>query len=433
MVQMKSTLTAAALVASLGIGAAACGGGSAAKPPSGGAVTSNASGSAKPSKSPYTIHAILSLSGQASFLGKPEQKTLELYVQQQNQKGGIDGHPLKLSIQDDETNPKTTVQLMTSLQSQHVPFVIGPSLGATVYAVAPLVENNGPVDYALSPTINPKAGSYLFSAVVSFPSETTAVLRWIESQGWTRVAFLDSTDASGHAADVAFQATLKQPAFKNLNVVTWQHFDVSASTVSAQMTAIAAAKPQVLISFATGTPLGTVLRGMSQSAVTSVPVITDDGNMTYVQMHQYQSFLPKGGVYFASGRWDAGSILTNPAAKAAVNAFFQAFSGSGIKPDMGYALAWDPVNLIMDAVKKYGVGATAKQIHDYLESQTAYEGLFGKYNFSLTSPAGRQRGLSTSDAYIYQWKPASDQWVPVSSAGGGSLVGGTAGASQSAK
>lgn len=422
MASWQRTVTAAALMASLGIGAAACGGGGTAKSPSSGAPAQNASASSAASrKSPYTIHAILSLSGQASFLGKPEQKTLELYVKQQNQKGGIDGHPLKLAIQDDETQPKLTVQLMTALQSQHVPFVIGPSLGATVYAVAPLVEKNGPVDYALSPTINPPAHSYLFSAVVSFPSETTAVLRWIESHGWTKVAFLDSTDASGHAADLAFKATLKSPEFKNLQVVTWQHFDVTATTVSAQMTAIAAAHPQVLISFATGTPLGTVLKGMSQSAVTHIPVITDDGNMTYVQMHQYASFMPQGGVYFASGRWDAGSILTNPAAKKAVQAFFNAYSGTGIKPDLGYGIAWDPVNLIMNAVKHYGIHATAKQIHDYIESQTGYEGLFGKYNFSLTSPAGRQRGLSTSDAYIYEWKPGKDQWVPVSSAGGKAL------------
>jgi len=47
------------------------------------------------------IGAVLSASGPASFLGDPEKKTLDIYVQDINAKGGVAGQKLQLVIYDD--------------------------------------------------------------------------------------------------------------------------------------------------------------------------------------------------------------------------------------------------------------------------------------------------------------------------------------------
>jgi len=61
--------------------------------------------------------------------------------------------------------------------------------------------------------------------------------------------------------------------------------------VSAQLAHIKATNPQALISYNTGAPFGTVLRGMHDDGI-DVPVATSGGNMTYGQMQQYAQFIP---------------------------------------------------------------------------------------------------------------------------------------------
>src|ERR1700694_5234905 len=47
------------------------------------------------------IGAVLSVTGPASFLGDPEKKTLEIYVDEINAKGGVNGQKLQLVVYDD--------------------------------------------------------------------------------------------------------------------------------------------------------------------------------------------------------------------------------------------------------------------------------------------------------------------------------------------
>lgn len=384
---------------------------------SGGTSSSAASGSAN--KSPYTLNAVLGVTGQAATLAQTEKKSLGVYVKNLNAHGGINGHPLKLNIQDDENNPKLSVQIMTRLNSQHVPVVIGPTLGETAAPDEAIFKNGPTVDYALTPAFAPPPfGSYVFSAALGFGSAAQATLNYIESKGWTRIAFLDSTDTSGHSADLAFQAALKMPQYKNLQVVTWQHFAVSDVSVAAQMSVITSKNPQILIAFATGAPFGTVVKGVVNSGF-SKPVLTDDGNMTYAELDRFPT-MPSGGLYMSSGAWDAANVLTGKE-KAVDQQFLDLMKQAGIKPDVGSVLPWDPVSIVVSALKKYGVNATGKQIHQYIESQTDYPGVMGMYNFSLNTIDSRQRGLSTASDFIYKWISSSKGWQVVSHAGGKTL------------
>src|SRR5215471_17318059 len=145
---------------------------------------------------PYEINAILPLSGGGSFLGKAEQKSLELAAALANRSGGINGRPLQFVFHDDQSSPQTAVQLATQIIATHPPLIVGPSLVAMCNATAPLMRN-GPVQYCLSPGIHPSAGSYTFTASVSTFDLANALIRYFRLKGWTRLALMTSTDASG--------------------------------------------------------------------------------------------------------------------------------------------------------------------------------------------------------------------------------------------
>src|SRR6476661_3200641 len=87
----------------------------------------SSSGSASASKSPITIGASLSLSGDFASDGQAFQRGYELWAADQNAKGGLLGHPIKLKILSDASSPAQVVSNYQRLiGSDKVPLVFGP-------------------------------------------------------------------------------------------------------------------------------------------------------------------------------------------------------------------------------------------------------------------------------------------------------------------
>jgi len=81
------------------------------------------------------VGGIFSISGPASYLGEPERNSLEMVVEEVNAKGGINGHPLKLAIYDDEGDvTKARLHATKLAQDKDCLAVIGPSLTHTSMA-----------------------------------------------------------------------------------------------------------------------------------------------------------------------------------------------------------------------------------------------------------------------------------------------------------
>jgi branched-chain amino acid transport system substrate-binding protein len=408
--------------------ATACGSAAPAAPSSppakaGGASTApaatSASSAAGGQASTYTIPAVLEVTGAAAFLGKEEQQALQVYAKSINAAGGIDGHPLAFAVQDDQSSPSVALQEVDGLLAKHVPVILGPSLVADCAAVEAAAQQAHVVDYCLSPGIHPATGSYVFSGSASTDALAQSALTYFRSQGWTRVGVITSSDATGQDAQRALKAAMALPANSgSLRIVANEQFDPTSPDVTAQLVKIKAANPQVLIAWTTGTPISTVFKGVVSTGL-NVPVYTTDGNQTYAEMHAFAQFLPKA-LYFSSPAWAAESLLPAGAVRDAVQGFYKAFAATGAKPDVGQSLAWDPAELVVAAVQKFGVGMTAQQLHGYLEQLTNAPGINGPHNF-VKYP---QRGLSADNAYVVRWSASQDTWVPVSGPGGGPLPAG---------
>src|ERR1700683_4046207 len=82
----------------------------------------------KPSGTPVTIGAILSITGPYAPLGEPERNGIQIAVADVNATGGINGHPLAVQILDDESKADTAQQLATQLVGQDVAALAGGAL-----------------------------------------------------------------------------------------------------------------------------------------------------------------------------------------------------------------------------------------------------------------------------------------------------------------
>jgi branched-chain amino acid transport system substrate-binding protein len=358
---------------------------------------------------PYRINAVLPLTGGGSFLGKGQQQTMEALKALVNKEGGIAGRPVEFVYKDDQSSPQTAVQLANAVIAEKPAVMIGSSLVAMCNAIAPLVKS-GPFDYCLSPGAHPADGTFQFSSNVDTRDLMDVMLLNLKLRGWTRIAFMTSTDASGQDAERGFDEALKRPNAAGLEVVERQRFNPTDVSVSAQIERIKAAKPQVFVAWSTGAPIATILKATYQAGL-DVPFVTTSGNMTFAQFDQYKDFLPKefylpACAYLAhAGLYDLG-----PQVEEAQARFFAAHKAAGIAPDNMAALVWDPANLIVSALRKLGPDATAEAVRGYLSNLADYAGAVGVHNFKEVP----QRGLSARNGIMAKWEPAQHNWVPAS-------------------
>jgi branched-chain amino acid transport system substrate-binding protein len=357
---------------------------------------------------PFEIQTILAQSGPGSFLGLGEQKALELAEKAVNASGGIQGRPVKFTFHDDQTNPQIAVQLAGAILANKPAVLLGSSLVATCRAIAPLMKD-GPVDYCFSPGIHPDAGSYVFTAGVSTLDLANSLVRYYRLKGWTRVALMFSTDASGQDAENGLKQIMALPENKDMQVVVIEHFTTTDVSVAAQMEKIKGANPQAFIAWSTGAPVATIFKGIIQAGL-DVPVGTTDGNMTYAQMTQYADFLPKQ-LYIPASQWIVrDAALLDPAVAAKNKEFYKYFEEAGAKPDIASELGWEPGMALVAALRSVGPDATASQIRDYLAHLKGFAGVNGIYDFV----ANPQRGLDVSDTVVTRWSAEAKTWQVVS-------------------
>ena len=365
---------------------------------------------ARSADAPYEINVILSLTGQGAFIGQINEEMLGAFEASINKAGGIKGRPIHFVYADDQTMPQVAVQIASALIAKGVPVILGPTITATCRAVAPIVAN-GPLNYCLSPGIHPAKDSYTFSVSVASSDMIGVALHYFRERGWHRIARLTTTDATGQDADDAFVKWMSLPENKDLTLVADEKFNVSDLSATAQMTRIKAALPQVVVVWATGTPMGTALRAFGDAGLT-VPLFVSNSNMTTTQAKQYAAIIPRD--YYSAAPGYVAHVAPSADSKIAQTAYFSSISKAGITNDYISGISWDPALIVVNALQKNGTQATAAQIHEYVEHLANFAGISGTYDFS----DGNQRGLSGRDIMVMRYDPGTLSWLSVSAFGG---------------
>jgi branched-chain amino acid transport system substrate-binding protein len=358
--------------------------------------------------STYQIDVIESLSGPGAFAGLSHQRTLAVFEQYVNAHGGVRGRPIHFVYHDDESNAATAVQLAAAVVATHPPIVLGPGAVATCAAAAPLFQNGGPVQYCLSPGYTPRPGGFSFAASSSIDYLCATILRYVRLRGYTNIAVLSTTDATGQASDKATDGVLARAENRSMTLVAREHFNPTDVSVAAQIARIKAQHPQALVVWTVGTPFGTVLRGMSDAGL-DIPVFTSGANMSKDQLRQYRTFLPPG-LYFNSFRFfDPAHIAPGPLLNN-VRDFYAAFSKAGVPaaPDSSYS--WDVGLIAVSALKDLGFTASPERVRDYINNLTSFVGINGLYDFQTHD----QHGLTDSANLMVRWDPKRDTWIVVS-------------------
>ncbi len=361
----------------------------------------------------YDLHVIIPTSGGGAFAGKGQQDSLDALANVVNKAGGLRGQNVKFVYHDDQTSPQIAVQLANEVLGSKPRVVLGSSLVAMCRAMVPLMKN-GPVLFCLSPGLHPALGGYAFSSGGSSTEQIAATIRYYREKGWTKLATMQTTDASGQDGDEGIKSVLARPENANMQLVAAEHFNPTDLSVSAQIERIKQSGAQALLTWSTGSPVATVFKGAIQAGL-DIPIAPTSGNQTYAQMTQWADFLPKQ-LILPSGLFPRhdGLLTLDPRVEKAQRDLHAAFEERGLHADNSVSNSWDAGLIVIEGLRKIGPDGTAEQLRDYIANLQDFAGINGIYDFKKYP----ERGLGQEAAIVTRYDPASKTFVWLSKPGG---------------
>jgi branched-chain amino acid transport system substrate-binding protein len=365
---------------------------------------------------PFDLYAILPLTGSAAFLGRGESQSVQAFEKYTNAHGGVRGRQLHMVIEDDQSNPQVAVQLLNQITAKGVAAFVGPAFGPECAAALPLVQTTGPVMYCFSPSIQPAAGSFVFSVMPTNRDQYANAIRYLKAKGVRTIAFLAGTDASGQDQENgSLQALKTYPEFKDLKLVADEHMALNDVSATAQLTRIKAAGAQGLVIFVTGTGFATALRAANDVGYDGM-ILTGSSNGVKDQIAGYTAFLPKT-LLFTTLPFQM-EVGVAPAVRNARATFLAAMKEvTADPPGVPQGVPWDPLTILIDGYRKLGPQATAAQMRDYILSVHGFAGIMGYYDFRTKD----QRGLDVHSTGAMEWDKSKQNFVVVSRPGGAPL------------
>ncbi len=233
-------------------------------------------------KEPYYIGSILSLTGPASTFGLPERDGLMYGVDSINKKGGINGHPLEVIIEDDQTNPTSAVKAANKLIARgNISAIVGATVGSITMAFAPVAARAGIPVMAINSTLKvteKNSGYYdwVFRASVSDRYIGPALFEYVtKKMVKKRIGLIYQSDGYGLFGKEIMERLCKETP--GVELVRTEQFEMGSTNVTPQLTNVKAAKPDVLVMWVSaGNTAGVALRNKQEIGL-HVPVIAPFG------------------------------------------------------------------------------------------------------------------------------------------------------------
>ncbi|MFZ3289855.1 MAG: ABC transporter substrate-binding protein [Telluria sp.] len=337
---------------------------------------------------PIKIGSVLSVSGPAAFLGDPELKTLQLYVEKINAAGGVLGRKLELVHYDDGSDAgKANSFTKRLIESDKVDILIGGTTTGATMAMAPLVERAKLpfISLAGAVVIIDPVKKWVFKTPHTDRMAAEKVFEDMKKRGITKVGLLSETSGFGASGRKETQHVAGK---YGVTLVADETYGPKDTDITAQLTRIKSTPGvQAVFVFGLGQGPAVVTKNYGQLGMTSVPLYQSHG----VASDEYLKL---------SGKAAEGVRLPTPALliakalpagdvqKAVVTGYDQTYRERyKAEPSTfgGYAL--DALNLSVDAIKRAG-STDGEKVRAALEGTKGFVGTTGVFNMSPTDHMG---------------------------------------------
>src|SRR6516165_5746488 len=146
------------------------------------------------------IGSVLSVSGPASFLGDPEKRTLEIYVDEINAKGGVNGQKLALIVYDDGGDANNARTFATRLvEEDKIAAMNGGTTTGSTLAMIPVFEDAQIPFISLAGAIQiiEPVRKWVFKTPHTDKMACEKIFADLKQRKLTTIALISGTDAFG--------------------------------------------------------------------------------------------------------------------------------------------------------------------------------------------------------------------------------------------
>jgi branched-chain amino acid transport system substrate-binding protein len=355
---------------------------------------------------PIRIGAFLSVTGGAAFLGDPEQKTLELYVEKLNAAGGVLGRKLQLVSYDsagDAEKARTFAKRL--IEQDKVDVIVGGSTTGETMAVVPLVEAAGVpfISLAGAIVITDPVKKWVFKTPHTDRMACERIFLDLRSRKIERIGLISG--AGGFDKSMRAECLKVAPTYR-IQIVADEAYGAGDTDMTAQLTKIKNAPGvQAVLNAGFGSGPAIVTKNFKQLGM----------NMPLYQSHGVASkeFIKLAGEAAEGVRLPAAAVLAadqlaagDPQRNVAV-AYKREYE-TRYKQDISTfgGHAYDGLMIAVGAIKRAGSTDKAK-VRDAIESTKTFIGTGGVVTMSPTD----HMGLDLTHFRMLEVKKGN--WVPV--------------------
>ena len=336
---------------------------------------------------PIRIGSVLSSTGPAAFLGEPELKTMQLYIERINKEGGVLGRPLQLVHYDDGSDAAKANSFGKRLiEDDKVDIIVGGTTTAATMSMVPLVEKAGLPFVSLSgaTVVVEPLKKWVFKIPASDRMAAERIYDDMKKRGLTKVALLSETSGFGASGKKESEA---MAAKMGITLVANETYGAKDTDMTPQLTKIKNTPDvQTLLVFGFGQGPTIVTKNAKQLGIT-LPIYQTHGVAT-------DEYIKLSGVAAEGVRLPAGPLLihdklpANDPQKNVVAQYAKTFRDR-YKEDVstfgGYA--YDGLMIAVDAIKRAG-SIDKTRVRDALEATKDYLGTTGKVTMSPSDHMG---------------------------------------------
>ena len=336
---------------------------------------------------PIKIGSFLAVTGGAAFLGDPEQKTFELYVEKINAAGGVLGRKLQLIAYDsagDAEKARTFVKRL--IEQDKVDLIVGGTTTGETMAVVALVEQAGIpfISLAGAVVIIEPVKKWVFKTPHTDRMACEKIFIDMKARGATRVGLISG--AGGFDKSMRAEC-LKVAKNHGIEIVADESYGPADTDMTAQLTKIRQnAQVQAVLNAGFGQGPAIVTKNYRQIGMT-VPLYQSHGVAS-------KEFIKLAGEAAEGVRLPAAALLVSDKLAdsdpqkivvARYSREYQTRFKSDVSTFGGHA--YDGLMLAVEAIKKAGSTDKAK-VRDALENIKGYVGTGGIVNMSATDHMG---------------------------------------------
>ncbi len=336
---------------------------------------------------PIKIGSILSVTGPAAFLGDPELKTMQLYVESINKAGGVLGRPLELVHYDDGSDAsKANGFAKRLIESDKVDVLVGGTTTGSTMSIVPLVEKAGVpfISLAGAVVVVEPVKKFVFKTPHTDRMAAEKVFEDMRKRNLTKVALFSETSGFGQSGKKEAEGVT---AKYGITLVSNETYGPKDTDMSPQLTKIKnTAGVQAVFVIGLGQGPAIVTKNYKQLGI-SLPLYHAHGVAS-------EEFIKLAGPAANGVRLPAAALLVadklpdNDAQKPVSVAYTKAYTAkwnSDISTFGGHA--YDGLMIAVEAIKRAG-GTDKAKVRDAIEATKGYVGTGGVVNMSATDHMG---------------------------------------------